>query len=63
MSKEIGKTQTIRLIDVGVIGPVMIWAGLQVKPLPQWAKSFMVVTGAATIIYNWRNYQRQQRLL
>jgi hypothetical protein len=40
----------------------MIWAGLQAKPLPQWAKTFMVVTGAATIIYNWRNYLRQQSL-
>lgn len=50
------KTQDIRLIDVFVLGPFMIWAGTQLKS--DAAKVAMIAAGAATIGYNWANYQQ-----
>ena len=49
------KTQTIRLIDVFLLGPFMIWAGFQLRN--DAAKAVMIASGAATIVYNYRNYK------
>ena len=55
------KTQQVRLIDVFVLGPFMIWAGMQLRhPL---ASAAMIAAGGATIAYNWQNYERQRALL
>ena len=50
------KTQAIRLVDVFVLGPFMIWAGMQLRE--PWARVAMIAAGGATIAYNWQNYQR-----
>ena len=42
------KTQWLRLSDVLVIGPAMIYGALG-KPLPEWIKVGMVLAGVATI--------------
>lgn len=48
------KTQMIRLLDVFVIGPLMIYTGLRTnKPL---LRNSMFVLGLATILYNGNNY-------
>ncbi len=52
------KTQNVRLFDVFVLGPFMIWAGIQLKN--EVAKGAMVAAGAGTIIYNWNNYKEVQ---
>ena len=54
------KTQTIRLIDVFLLGPFMIWAGTQLKG--DWAKAAMIGAGILTITYNARNYRIEKAL-
>ena len=54
------KTQTIRLIDVFLLGPFMIWAGTQLKG--DITKTAMIGAGVATILYNARNYQIEKAL-
>ena len=56
----LSKTQNVRLVDVFVLGPFMMWAGFQLKN--DAAKMAMIGSGLATIIYNWNNYQTVQAL-
>ena len=53
------KTQTVRLIDVFVLGPFMIWTGLQLKN--EYAKTAMIVAGSLTMSYNWQNYRMYEK--
>jgi len=53
--------QTIRLIDVFLLGPFMIWAGARATGLPGWANAGLVLTGLATIAYNGSNYLSHAR--
>lgn len=50
------KTQTIRLIDVFLLGPFMIYAAAkpQLTPLD---RIILAIIGIATILYNWKNYK------
>lgn len=59
---EIGKTQFLRMVDVWVLGPAMIYVGA-VGGIPQWMRPLAVLGGAATIVYNYRNYVRLNRYL
>lgn len=51
------KTQTIRVFDVFVFGPVIMYAGTR-KELPMWLRSSLLLIGAGTIIYNGYNYMK-----
>lgn len=53
----LGKSQRMRLADVFLLGPFMVWAGAQGR-LPGWAKAVLIASGIATIVYNARNYQQ-----
>ena len=54
---EVSKSQTIRLIDVFVIAPILIYAGVQYrKELPKWLSISLIVIGGATFYYNGKNY-------
>ena len=55
------KTQTVRLIDVFVLGPFMIWAGYEIGKKKDFAGMALALAGMATIGYNWNNYQRIER--
>lgn len=57
---HIQKTQAIRVVDVAVIGPVMIYAGAVKSSLPQWTKFALVGFGIATIIFNFDNYLKNK---
>lgn len=54
------KTQAIRVLDVLVLGPIMVWAGARRGGLPDWAKVALLVGGAATIVYNGKNFVEKQ---
>jgi hypothetical protein len=50
------KTQDIRLADVFIVGPLMIWGGQALAkedPLRGWA---LAALGVATVLYNGNNY-------
>lgn len=54
------KPQAVRIADVFIIGPAMIWAGLDRTP-PRWLRWGMLAAGVATIVYNGRNYLLQRQ--
>lgn len=54
------KTQTIRLLDVFVFGPLMIYAGVTTPPPRDWLKYSMIAMGVGTIVYNGWNYLQKK---
>lgn len=50
------KTQTVRLLDVFVIGPVMLWAGAQRGKLSDPMKFALIAIGIGTIVFNGANW-------
>lgn len=49
------KTQAVRVLDVAGLGPLLLWTGSR-RELPPVARTFFAVSGAATIVYNGRNF-------
>jgi hypothetical protein len=63
-----GKSQWVRLLDVFVLGPFMIWyalatAGGGATDLPAGAALALFVSGVLTILYNGVNWLRIARWL
>ncbi len=58
------KAQGIRLFDVGVIGPLMIFGGVITTKEAPTAGGLLVLFGIGTIFYNANNYMilRAQKL-
>lgn len=54
------EVQNVRLVDVFLLGPFMIWMGLQ-QSRPTWAMDLLVFAGAATIVYNGVRYLEVSR--
>lgn len=56
------KSQPVRLLDVFVIGPMMIWGGYALhatgRPV---AGPVLAFWGLSTIVYNARNYETVRR--
>lgn len=50
------KGQGVRLVDVFVIGPLMIWGGAKAKGEP--LGTLLALAGIGTIVYNGINYHR-----
>jgi len=54
---EYQKSQNVRLVDVFVIAPILIYAGVKYrKIMPQWLAGSLILIGACTAIYNGKNY-------
>lgn len=49
-------TQTIRLLDIFGVGPLMIYAGMKAEEIPGWVRAALVLFGGTTIVYNGANY-------
>ena len=49
------KSQKIRILDIGVIGPLMIYFGYSYQPMNLFSLLLMFF-GATTITYNLKNY-------
>lgn len=55
------KPQAVRLADVFLLGPFMVWYGLRTsRDVAGWQSTAMVVAGLATIAYNWRNFKAER---
>ena len=50
------KAQSVRLVDVYLLGPFMVWAAYKSTDLPNWARLTLGISGVATVAYNARNY-------
>jgi hypothetical protein len=55
------KPQTVRLYDVFVIGPAMIWGGWELLDEHPLLGSFLLAAGMGTVVYNGRNYLKVER--
>lgn len=51
---EVQKSQAVRLADVLLLGPFMVWAGLNHPS--ELARLGLVMAGVATVAYNGANY-------
>lgn len=58
---EYDKSQSVRLIDVFMLGPLMIAAGARESTLPAWMRIGLVTTGVATVGYNLNNFVGNRR--
>tara|TARA_Y100001963_G_scaffold158893_1_gene260237 strand:+ start:810 stop:1019 length:210 start_codon:yes stop_codon:yes gene_type:complete len=58
---QIAKSQFIRLLDVGVIGPVMIYGSILIPRSHPAVKAALFFFGASTVVFNWQNYQKIKR--
>ena len=58
------KAQPMRLLDVGVFGPLTVLGALNKEP-PQWMRLFLLFFGLGTIAYNAYNFleiEKRRRL-
>jgi hypothetical protein len=53
---EFQKSQAIRIVDVFVIAPICVYAGIKAKGLPKLINFSLVFIGIATFYYNGKNY-------
>lgn len=53
------KSQRMRLVDVLVVGPLMVWGGVKAGG---WGGAALAVSGLATMAYNARDYSRVRTL-
>lgn len=52
---EYQKSQNIRLLDVFVIAPILVYIGIK-QDMPKWMKISLISIGIATFYYNGKNY-------
>jgi hypothetical protein len=52
---EVSKSQNVRLADVFILAPIMIYVGT-FKALPMWLRVSMIGMGVATAVYNGKNF-------
>lgn len=61
-ANETVKAQSVRIADVVLIGPLMIWGGSRAIPKNPVAGLALAFMGMGTIVYNWVNYLKIQNL-
>jgi len=54
------KAQPIRILDVTVIGPLMIYGGYRLSKSDQLVGNLLLFFGVSTIAYNFYNYIQLQ---
>lgn len=57
------KSQFVRILDVCLIGPLLIYVGFFVKDSIEWSKYPLISIGIATIIYNGKNFLVQGKYI
>lgn len=55
------KSQTVRLIDISIYGPYLIWVASKGN-ITKLDKVLLMALGVGTIIYNFNNYEKYKRL-
>lgn len=55
--EEFQKSQAVRLVDVFVIAPIIVYAGVKYfKVMPKFLSLSLITIGVATAVYNGRNF-------
>jgi intracellular septation protein A len=61
--QEYQKSQEVRIIDVLVIAPILIYAGVKYyNVMPKLLSLSLITIGAATAIYNAKNYIKNKQI-
>lgn len=55
------KTQAVRMFDVLLLGPWLVWLAARRRPLSDLDRALLAIAGVGTVIYNARNYARAAR--
>ncbi len=55
------KPQAVRLADVWMIGPLMLWGGVELSGRYPYRGYALAGLGIATVVYNLRNYYIKKR--
>jgi len=58
--REFHKSQGVRLMDVFILAPFLIYLGVKPNNLTFLDRSFLILIGSLTAIYNYKNYKRSQ---
>ncbi len=58
--EELSKSQNIRLIDVFLIAPFLIYIGNKAKGISSFERNMIYVIGVATLVYNGKNYLKNK---
>ncbi len=58
---KIAKPQTVRIADVLLIGPLMVWGGIQVREKNPLGGGMLAFLGITTVFYNLENYLAERR--
>ena len=53
-------TQFVRLVDVSVLGPVMVWAGTKLVRRYEALGVLLATSGLSTVVFNGVNYVRNR---
>jgi hypothetical protein len=61
MARKLAKAQDVRLADVFLIGPLMVYGGLKGEGMHPLARLGLLVFGAATVVYNGVNWRLVRR--
>lgn len=54
------KTQTVRAVDVLLLGPFLVWAATNPVMLSRTTRFVLAIAGAATVTFNALNFLREQ---
>tara|TARA_R110002020_G_scaffold56171_7_gene155659 strand:+ start:740 stop:961 length:222 start_codon:yes stop_codon:yes gene_type:complete len=60
--REYQKSQAVRLYDVFLLAPFLIYIGYKAKGLKNWERYAVYFIGASTLWYNGRNYLKNKKL-
>jgi len=59
--QEVQKAQALRLWDVVVLGPALIYASTRLRKPEGALRPFLLVSGALIMLYNGRNFLANRR--
>lgn len=55
------KTQAVRVLDVAVLAPLLLWTATRPE-LPAWTRGFLAVAGVGTLAYNAGHFLELEEL-
>jgi hypothetical protein len=59
--KEYQKSQAVRVWDIVVLAPFLIYIGYKAKGISTLERNFIYFIGISTLIYNGRNYLKNKQ--
>ena len=58
---EVRKSQSVRLFDVLILGPAMLYLGTRNRPLDVRERTLLLLAGTGTVLYNANNWNETRK--